>query len=386
MRSKAEELARLGMGRFDGDANKQQLSRMFIEHWENVERDAMDVFNRLLDVDEELVHRGANVDLSALHALIEEVRGCGASDICLPLDPDEFLVPKEISLLRRATFTSRLGELRMKPLKVKIEATPVRGQRVVVVDQDTHDGNGTPEMSGETRTVRREKEDEEEVENGEERDSCSSTPLTSPPPMSVKEEDEGDECVEDVSDTTPFTSFKTPHTTFGPKNPFEADETGDKVIPKSSTATTEMKKTLQFHTPEEEETMRHAKRTPHSSQRKRSQSKEAEAEAPCGASEEEEEEEEEEVEEEKRECEPGTLRGNDLEEEGTEDVSGGLPDGAAWEAEAEAEAAAAAAREELRREARVELWEDVRVLLLEEVKDIDSGVLDDISRRLKLQR
>ena len=40
----------------------------------------MDVFNRLLDADEEVVHKGANVDFSALHALIEEVRGCGAAD------------------------------------------------------------------------------------------------------------------------------------------------------------------------------------------------------------------------------------------------------------------------------------------------------------------
>lgn len=111
MRAKAGELAQLsGASSAASSPGNRQLSRLFLAHWENIERDAMDVFNRLLDVDEEVVHGGGNVDLSALHALVEEVRGCGAAGSCAPLDLDEFLVPKEISLLRKATFSSRLGE------------------------------------------------------------------------------------------------------------------------------------------------------------------------------------------------------------------------------------------------------------------------------------
>jgi hypothetical protein len=62
------------------------------------------------DVDEEVAHRGANVDLSALHALVDEVQGCGTASWCPPVDLGEIIVPKEIALLRKGTFTSRLGK------------------------------------------------------------------------------------------------------------------------------------------------------------------------------------------------------------------------------------------------------------------------------------
>lgn len=156
----------------------RQLSRQFLAHWENLERDAMDLFNAFLDVDEEVAHGGANVDLSALHELIEELRGCGGADACPPLDLGDFLVAKEISLLRRATFRSRLGELRVKPLKVPPTppgSTVGNGSWNTLGDDTPSGGTG-----GQQETARG-------VEgwgtgNG-------GTPCTSPPPTSVKEEE-----------------------------------------------------------------------------------------------------------------------------------------------------------------------------------------------------
>ena len=48
--------------------------------------------------------------MKAIVACIIVVKQTPPVEWCTPLDLDEFLVPKEISLLRKATFSSRLGE------------------------------------------------------------------------------------------------------------------------------------------------------------------------------------------------------------------------------------------------------------------------------------
>ena len=202
----------------------------------------------------------------------------------------------------------------------------------------------------------------------------------SPPPTSVSVEGKDDEhdVTEDGDDDTTPLAFKTPHTTLFPEKPFEVEVETDSVCIKADDDVTDMtpesessaaggKKTLQFHTPADVTRRTTEKRPPMSSRRRgKSTDVEAQAQAPCGASDSEEDR-------------YTTGNRSELDEKEDENEDGSLPDGAAWESEA-------AVRDEMRQEARVELWEELRELLLEEVKDVDGGILDDIARRLELRR
>jgi hypothetical protein len=385
MRSKATELSKL-----QSNNASRQLSRLFLAHWENIERDAMDVFNQLLDVDEEVVHSGANVDLSALHALIEELRGCGAAGGSLqPLELDEFLVPKEISLLRKATFSSRLGELRMKPLKVQwstvggaerkgedggggsgVHVVASSGGGVHIWDEqreqrvEAEQEKTEEERAEENGAEEREAEGAGKEKEREEVGSCTFTPLTSPPPTSVQEEEDDDDDDDGGEVNTPGGTLFTP--------PKTRPRSSAAAMP-SSTGARLANPFTPFHTPgsalRTPLTAGSASRADQPGEESHSRQREALTEAPCGAPE---------IEAEAESSEAGSSGAAATTTTKSFPQTPGLSDGDRWGAEA-------VLRGEAREEARGELWEGVRGML-EEVKGVDHLVdLDDIARRLGLE-